>query len=400
MEFVIGAALLVVLVLGILAFPWWHQRKRGAPPPLSGGDLAAELGDDVAAGLLAAEDLEPAARDLEVGAEADSERPESARRRWSWGAAALLLVPLAAGVLYVHFGSWRAALFGEKAAVVHRMESSLAELRAHLGKHPGDVQGWLDLGQGEEVLGRYRDAAQALGRAVALQKPPNADTLGLWGEAQLLADPRQVTPEEQRIFMRVLKLDPNNARGLWYGGLIALSAGNRAQALKDWRRLLARPDVPAQVADIVRSHLAVLGATATAAKAATTTAANLRVTVGVAPALASKVKAGEALYVFVRNPDGGPPYAVRRIKAGDFPVTVTLDDADAMLAGRNLSSMEGKTVEVGAFLSASGDAAPRAGDLSGSKRLELQSGAQTVSLEIDRVAGETQGTPDSGGKHS
>lgn len=389
MEFAIAAAILIVLILGILAYPWWHRRRGAAPSPLSGEQLAAELGDDVATGLLAAEDLRPAARDLETGSPAEATAAGPARQRWSWGVAGLLLVPIAAGVLYIHFGDWRAALLGEQAATVHQMRSSLARLRSHLQAHPDDTQGWIDLGEGNEALQDYPAAAQAYGRAVALESPPDPDILALWGEAQILANPHDVTDQERRIFSRVLELDPNNARGLWYGGLIALSSGDRAEARRDWSKLLAEPDVPPQVAGIVRSHMSMLGpAAASAASTAAAAAAPARyaVTVSLGPALATHFSPGETLFVFARDPHGGPPLAVRKLAVNRFPVTVVLDDDSAMVAGHDLSSASGP-LEIVARLSRSGTAAPQAGDLEGTRRVSASSDARRLDIALDRVLG-------------
>lgn len=383
MGFVIAGTVLVLVVLGLLTAPWWRRPSSRAPQPLSGEHLVAELGDDVATGLLAPEDLKPAARDLEMASDG-GDSPTAVRPRWGWAMALLLLVPLAAGAVYLHFGDWRVPLLGEHAATLHEAQQSLVRLRAHLTAHPNDLQGWLDLGQGNEVLGRYKAAAQAFARAAGVEASPDPRVLALWGEAQLLANPQQVTPEEQRLFAQVLKLDPNNPRGLWYGGLIALTTGHRAEAATYWRRLLAQPDVPAAAAGVVRSHLKMLGAAgATAAVPAQDSAPRLDVTVRVTPSLAGGVRRGETLYVFVRGTAGGPPLAVRRLTVGSFPVTVTLTDADAMLSGRNLSAASG-SLDVVARLAPAGSADPRPGDLVGSRHISAAEGQQAVTVVIDR----------------
>lgn len=392
MGFVVAAVLLALAILGLLAVPWWHRPGREGALPLSGDQLAEELNDDVAAGMLAPSDLKPATRDLEATAEIQADSPQVPARRWGWSVAALLLVPLAAVILYAHFGDWRAALLGEQAASLHQLELSLAQLRAHLAAHPDDMQGWIDLGQGEEAAGDYPQAVKAFGRAVALQKPPDPDVLGLWGEAQILADPQQVTPQEQQIFARVLKLDPDNERGLWYGGLIALSAGNKAEVIADWQRLLAQPDIPTQVAEVVRSHLAVLesapasAGTAADAPGAATENPQIAVTVTLQPDLSGRVKPGQTLFVFVRGLQGGPPFAVRKIGVESFPVTVVLDDADAMLPGHDLSSAGGP-VDIVARLSGSGNAAPQPGDLQGVRTITLKGGEQKLELSLDQILG-------------
>jgi len=390
MGFIIAALILTVVILAILTFPWWRPSRVRVNPTLSGEDLAAELGEDVATGTLAAEDLEPAARDLEatVDTAAAPTQRSGERRRWRGAVAALLLVPIAAGALYWHFGNWRFALEGEHAAVMHRADSMLAQLQAHQRNHPDDVQGWIDLGQGADALGRYELAVKAYGRAVQLKSTPDADLLGLWGEAQLLADPQNLTDRERKIFKQVLQIDPDNARGLWYGGLLALNAGDRARAAADWQRLLKQPGLPAQVAGLVRNHLRMLGVSATAAQPAQASAgrASLAVTIKLDPRFAAEVKPGETLYVFVRSPNGGAPLAVRRLQVGTFPMTLTLTDADAMMQGRDLSSAAGP-LEVVAHLTSTGDAASHPGDLFGSRRIGPGSGSGKTVVVIDSRAG-------------
>jgi cytochrome c-type biogenesis protein CcmH len=55
------------------------------------------------------------------------------------------------------------------------------------------------------------------------------------------------------------------------------------------------------------------------------------------------------------------PLAIARLPATGFPVTVRLDDSNAMVAGLRLSSQP--RVIVGARISANGDATPQPGDL-------------------------------------
>ncbi len=391
MGFVIAAVILTLAVLAALTFPWWRPNRVRENLTLSGEDLTVELDEDVATGALAAEDREPAARDLEATAdttEATTQRL-GMRRRWHIALVALLLIPLAATVLYWHFGDWRFAFEGEHAAVAHRLDTLIAQMRDHQRRDPQDIQGWVRLGQGEEMLGRFKQAANAFEQAAKQTSPPNAQMLSLWGEAMLLADPQHLTDQERQIFQRVLKLDPNNTRGLWYGGLLALNAGNRSQAVADWQRLLTQPHVPPQVAKLLRSHLRMLGANpasvAQPAKA-NTQSADLHVTIKLSPALKADVKQGETLYVFVRKPGGGPPLAVRRLKVSSFPMKLTLGDNDSMMQGHDLSTATGP-LEVVVHVSPHGDVSARPGDLVGSRQLKSISGQRAATVVIDSKVG-------------
>ena len=48
------------------------------------------------------------------------------------------------------------------------MQEALAKLRTHLKPNPDDLTGWLLLARSEVGLGRYREGAEAYGRAAEL----------------------------------------------------------------------------------------------------------------------------------------------------------------------------------------------------------------------------------------
>ena len=85
------------------------------------------------------------------------------------------------------------------------------------------------------------------------------------------------------------------------------------------------------------------------------------------------------MFVFARAPDGGPPLAVKRFKASELPAQFRLDDRDAMVPGRTLSSAP--QVQLVARLSASGNAIRQPGDIE-TPALTVKPGATGVMLEI------------------
>ena len=347
--------------------------------------LSAELRDDVAAGLLPAEDLTAASRDLDPAPVEQTAVPPLRRvYRGSW--LALVTIPLAAAVLYWQVGDWRAAIQGDRSAVLYRAGVMLGELETYLKTHPHDENGWIALGRGDSVMGDYAAAAAAYAQAVRLDGEQDPDLLAAWGEARVLADPEHITDRERAIFAAVLKADPDNVRGLWYSGLLAVANGDQATAIAHWQRLL-RQSIPAPMATLVRSRLAQLGVAASAvAPAVAMSRPTLEVTVRLASKLSSQAKAGETLFVFVRDPQGGPPLAVHRLPVARFPVTIELSDNDSMLQGHDLSHADGP-VEIVARLSGTGVATPRAGDLFGAQRLTLAPGDRKITVTIDQVVG-------------
>ena len=71
---------------------------------------------------------------------------------------------------------------------------------------------------------------------------------------------------------------------------------------------------------------------------------------------------GATLFIYAKAADSpGPPLAVLRVSAGNWPVSFRLDDSMAMLPSRRLSQFQKVIVE--ARISRSGQATPATGDL-------------------------------------
>jgi tetratricopeptide (TPR) repeat protein len=102
-------------------------------------------------------------------------------------------------------------------------------------------------------------------------------------------------------------------------------------------------------------------------------------TVTIAEPLRHTLHASDTVFVFARAPGGGPPLAAKRFKASELPLQFRLDDADAMVPGRNLSSAP--EVEVLARLSASGSATRQPGDIEAPPQ-SVRPGSSGVVLEI------------------
>ena len=91
----------------------------------------------------------------------------------------------------------------------------------------------------------------------------------------------------------------------------------------------------------------------------------IRVAVSIDPAVAAKLRPGTPLFVSARQPGiPGPPLAAVRLTADQLPTTVTLSDANSMIEGRNLSSVD--DVEIIARVAFGGTAITASGDLVGS----------------------------------
>jgi hypothetical protein len=109
-------------------------------------------------------------------------------------------------------------------------------------------------------------------------------------------------------------------------------------------------------------------------------------TVEIASKLAPRAAAGATLFIYAKQPNApGPPLAVLRMRVERWPVTFTLNDANAMVPGRNLSNAD--SVQIEARISKSGDALARPGDLVGTVTGVNPRDGQPIRISIDREIG-------------
>ena len=125
------------------------------------------------------------------------------------------------------------------------------------------------------------------------------------------------------------------------------------------------------------------GATATAGAASVST---LSGDVQLAASLRKQVADGQTLFIIAKSVDSpGPPLAIFRTVTGQWPLRFMLDDSNAMVPGRNLSSAQHISIE--ARVSRSGGARPEAGDFQSPVAPVDPHSARTLHLIIDHVIG-------------
>jgi cytochrome c-type biogenesis protein CcmH len=132
--------------------------------------------------------------------------------------------------------------------------SMIGQLEARMKTSPGDPDGWRMLGWSYLQVGRNADAAQAYGRAAALD-PHNAEYLSAQGEATVLAAQGQVTPAAEDIFRKAVSLDPADPRARYYLAVGKDQKGDAKGAMADWIALLKSAPPGAPWAPEVRSFV-------------------------------------------------------------------------------------------------------------------------------------------------
>ena len=298
------------------------------------------------------------------------------------------------------------ASHGEMGAAAS-MDQVTATLEARLQKDPNDREGWRMLGRTYLVSGNAVKAAQSYEKANMLAPQKDIDLQLDLAEALVLTDDPAVQPRARAIIDDALAADASNQKALWYQGVMAIRAGDKETAKRNWTKLL-EGNPPPEIRDVIAAQLKELGvdvpASAGAAGPAMAAAGGgmgagpmsggmggdvapagrtIRISVKVDPSLAGKVKPGTTLFVAAREPGiPGPPIAATRITTDDLPAVVVLSDANTMIEGRNLSSVN--DVEIVARVAYGGTAVTASGDLIG-RAVQKKGGSENLDVVINQV---------------
>ena len=296
-----------------------------------------------------------------------------------------LVLPLAAGGLYLTVGTPVALNGVNAAAPALDIDQAIGELRNHLKQQPDDLQGWMLWAQTAAAMQQPQDARDAYDQALRLDANNAAAMVG-WAEADSLLQPNhRIEGRALKLLERAALLQPDNQRGLWLLGISQFQHDQYAFAAATWRRLLPLLQPGSSVAKAVTEQIAVADARSGGAPAtdAAVSGPQLQVQVSLAPALKDKLAGGETLFVYARAEQGPPmPLAVLRLDAGQLPLTVTLTDAMGMTPQLRLSSVP--RVVVGARISRSGQAVGQPGDLEGDAGVVAVDSKVPVRVVIDK----------------
>jgi cytochrome c-type biogenesis protein CcmH len=215
-----------------------------------------------------------------------------------------------------------------------------------------------------------------------------ADAWADYADVSASLNGNQLAGEPERYVNEALQLDPRHPKALWLQGSVEHETRRYAQAMATWQRLLAVMEPGSSDAKLISGNLEEDRRLAAGAdnKPAAAGAVTVRGEVTLGEKLRAQVRPGMTLYILAKSVDSpGAPVAVIRSTTNTWPVSFELNDSQAMLPGRNLSSA-GKVI-VEARISISGQAASQPGDLLGSTAPLQPAGSKPLHIVIDKVAG-------------
>ena len=347
---------------------------------------------------------------------AEGDVPATKNNRWAATALLVVAVPAAAAVAYANLSNWNWDEANRRASTELNVEGMLKQLEAKLEKDPNDVKGWMMLGRSYTQLGRYGRAADAYQQAYTLTNGKEVEAITGLGEALVLTDEASLAGRAGQLFDDALNLSPSDPKALWYGGMAALQTGRLRVGRDRLQLLLQAEGIPQEMRGMLQGKVDELngelgesggesgnsagsnipasvpsngaqGSPPATAQAEPASAAQgqrqITVSIKVAPQIQQQLGGQLPLFVLARDPSaGGPPLAVQRHTSAQLPMTITLTEGDAMIAGRSIASVP--RVQVVARLSRSGGPQAKSGDFFGEATYEFGKNTGTVQITIDQ----------------
>lgn len=399
--FLIAAALLLAVSLALLSRPWW--RRPGADSASRRDlnttiyrDQLRELDRDRANDQLAEADHQTARAEiqrrlLDDAAQDDTPLVAAAHPKRTL-VALLVALPLLAAGIYFWLGSPAAMdQMQRRDFSPQDIEQMVSGLAAKLENEPDNLQGWAMLARSYKSMRRPAEAERAYEKAYALVEQ---DPQLLADYADLLASKTgDLAGRPEQLIAKALALDPDHLQSLWLAGTAAFNRADYATAVQHWQR--AQRQLPPEsedarmLASIVEEAKQKQGTrkggsrVVSAPAAASVAAPAIRGRVELAAALKAQAAPSDTVFIAAKEAGGPPmPLAAKRVSVADLPMDFSLDDSDALMPSRPLSSA--KSILIEARVSKSGDAKSMPGDLKGSVG-PVKPGAKGLRLTIDKV---------------
>jgi cytochrome c-type biogenesis protein CcmI len=248
-------------------------------------------------------------------------------------------------------------------------------IRSELQRDPTNLNDWMMLGRLGMVLNNASTASQAFRHA--LQLAPTDEQVRL-SYAEVLT--RSEDPQDNSLATAMLEeMARHDGSDLRVLGLLAFNAFGQqryAQAISAWQKMLQL--LPADDRRVLMIQRSIEQAKSASGKQNS----QLALTVALSPAAEKMLPEGGVLYISVSDGNSPVPVAVKKLPLSHFPLSLTLDDSNAMMPQRLLSAQHQLQVRV--RISRDGSANPQPGDWFGLSAVTPFAGQQQMAVEINR----------------
>jgi cytochrome c-type biogenesis protein CcmH len=298
-----------------------------------------------------------------------------------------LLLPMFSLGFYAKYGHYDDLIWSEKNRELNALkgdqrptlEQAIVMLEAELERAPENAEGWYMLAGSYMSASEFNKGAQAFNNVLKHlpeQSPQYASVVGQYAQALFFVE-NKVSEKVKVQIQRALAIDNSEVISLGLLGIEAFEQAQYQQAINYWKKALvnAQPNaVQGLESGIAKAEqeLAKLGVTP--AKAETVLEKTVEkneekveksklkviVDVEITEQLKNELDENTTIFVFAKPIAGRIPLAALKLRVGDLPKRVVLDDSLAMLPTAKISMQ--KKVEVSARISLSGQPQSQSGD--------------------------------------
>ena len=325
--------------------------------------------------------------------EQTTEKPVSSERRQAKGLLPVLiiLVPCFCFAVYSSIGASadQRILQLIQQATVSSDITKAAELQAELyaavekraQQRPGNIYYWILLAkraiQQNDLAGAKYNYAQAIKLS-----PDDGYLLGQYAEILFMLANSQFTDEVLIALDKAFAIDSSNPTVLGLKGIQSFESQQWQLAITYWQEAQRQMDQNSATANALKAGIARAQKRLGIQPDQAVVSPQVEIAVSIDQSIAFNPE--QSVFVALVATSGAPmPLAARKLRAGDLPITITLSNADAVMAGYNLSSAS--EVKAVARLSQSGSATPQTGDWEDSVNpINLSAENISVSIQISR----------------
>ncbi len=401
----IVVSVLLLIAFAIILPPLWKKTEiKEADSDQRNINIARERAKDLKqqlqAGTLTQQQFDEEYGELELtlGDDLDiQQKVDIASSQGKWAVPVIALcIPLFSVLIYFALGEPDALIKAEIKQPQHvadgqDINAMVMQLAKRLKNDPGNAKDWRMLGRSFKYLKQYKLAANSFKKAYEILGDEPVLMLQ-YADSLVMANGGVFTGKPAELIFKAVEKLPNDETGLWLAGMAKAEQKEFSQAIVYWQKLEAILPADSDSSKQVHSLIATVQQkmtgdapvekTVASAKEAVP-AVSINVQVSIADDFKGKVNRGDTVFIYAKALTGPPmPLAIVRKKVSDLPLTVTLDDAMAMMPTMKLSSF--KAVKVMARVSKSGSAMQQKGDFVGQLELSKLNKNQSIIIVINK----------------
>ena len=267
----------------------------------------------------------------------------------------------------------------------NELQAFALALRTKLSQTGDDEVAWMLLGRVAMSLNEFDMAQQSFEKALQMN-PDNMQVLISFSQVLLLEGSEANMTRAAGMLSKVLKVEPTNLDAISLLALIAYERKDWPQAKAAFEVLLASMQKNDTRYEMIAGRIADIEEEMQAERSVlpVTTQSVINVTVKLTDELKQQQPESGILFVFAKAAQGSPmPLAVVKLKEYSFPMSVQLTDANAMVAGLNLSSAQ--DIVISARISKDESVMPSSGELEGHSDKLTRKNVSDYTLTIDTL---------------